>query len=242
MKLDFVKIINKRWGQIIIFLVWLILMLCNWNPIAWLTGWDNLMPELNPWLNIKRSLNVVWQDYQGLGLLGGMGHGADLVRQIGVALVSIVLPVNWIRFSFHALMLLIGALGAYKLVVGKKQDEKKIIWIRELLERFKKPRQDVDLKIAGLVAGLLYMLNLGTLQNFYTPFEPFSTFFGFLPWLLYFLFKYLESGERKDLLKFGFVSLLATPMGYVQTVFLVWGMIVGVVSVGSTISKVKSQK
>ncbi len=32
------------------------------------------MPELNIWLNLKRSFSAVWQTYQGLGLVGGMAH------------------------------------------------------------------------------------------------------------------------------------------------------------------------
>src|SRR3989338_5034642 len=36
-------------------------------------GWDNINPELNLILNIKRSIFSVWQEYQGLGLVAGMG-------------------------------------------------------------------------------------------------------------------------------------------------------------------------
>jgi len=50
----------------------------NYTPGTWLLGWDNLVPELNLKLNITRSLSAVWQEYQGLGLLGGMAHAADL--------------------------------------------------------------------------------------------------------------------------------------------------------------------
>ena len=63
----------------------------NYTPNTFLTGWDNLHPEFNFKLNIERSLNAVWQEYQGVGLLGGMSHAADLPRQFilaGLAVLS----------------------------------------------------------------------------------------------------------------------------------------------------------
>ena len=56
--------------------------------------------------------------------------------------------------------------------------------------------------LAGVVAGWFYLLNLGTVQNFYVPFEPFVTFYGFLPWLIGWWVKVLEGGKRRDWLVF----------------------------------------
>src|SRR5690606_41884167 len=50
--------------------------------------------------------------------------------------------------------------------------------------------------IASFFAGLFYLLNLGTLQTFYAPFETFIAFYASLPWLLLSVFVYLE--DRKS--------------------------------------------
>src|SRR3990167_5463516 len=88
----------------------------NYTPGTILSGWDNLHPEFNFPLSIHRSLFGVWQEYQGLGLLGGMGHASDLFRQLLLFLISAVLPIALVRYVFHFSMLLLGPLGVYFLI------------------------------------------------------------------------------------------------------------------------------
>jgi hypothetical protein len=173
----------------------------NFTPGTWLTGWDNLHPEFNFPLNISRALSAVWQEYQGVGLLGGMAHAADLPRLIVLWPVSLFLPAHLIRYFWTFLMLLIGPLGVYFLV-----------------SRLARP-------LAGFPAAIFYLLNLASVQTFFTPFETFVSFYGFLPWLLFLALNYLESGRRRNLLTFGVISLLATPAFYVQTMFIVYLLI-----------------
>src|SRR5579859_5285743 len=90
-----------------------ILFLRNYAPGTYLTGWDNLHPEFNFWINIQRSFFAVWQQYQGLGLLGGMGHASDLVHQLILLFLSVVFPNDMLRYLWTFLMLFIGATGAY---------------------------------------------------------------------------------------------------------------------------------
>ena len=97
----------------VIFLTVLVLGVVNFTPGTYLTGWDNLHPEFNFLLNIKRSLFAVWQEYQGLGLLGGMGHAADLPRQIFLYILSIFMPDMYVRYFWTMLTLFLGGLGAY---------------------------------------------------------------------------------------------------------------------------------
>ena len=59
-------------------------------------GWDNLQTELYPFLAVKRAFYSVWQEYQGLGVLAGNAHSADIVRQIFTFLASSILPINLI--------------------------------------------------------------------------------------------------------------------------------------------------
>lgn len=46
----------------------------------WLLGWDGVIPELGWKLNFSRAIAGAWQEYQGVGLTGGMAHLADLSR------------------------------------------------------------------------------------------------------------------------------------------------------------------
>lgn len=178
----------------------------NFAPESWLTGWDNLHPEFNFGLNIKRSLFAVWQEYQGLGLLGGMGHASDLPRQVFLFLLSLIFPDNWLRQIFMLLMLLVGTLGIHFLL-------KKII-LKDL--------PSTKREIASTGGALFYLLNLATIQTFYTPFSSFVVHFGLLPWLFYAALLYLKKPKLKSLLLFTGVNIAAVPQSYVPTVFLVY--------------------
>lgn len=193
----------------ILFGVVVALFLTNYTPGTWLTGWDNLHSEFNFKLNIYRSLFSVWQEYQGLGLLAGMGHASDIVRQLFLWLISLILPGELIRYYYHFLILFAGSSGVYTFVT------------HILL-----PHHE-DRKKAGFLASLFYLFNLGTVQYMYVPFEPYSTFLGFFPWELWALFKFLEHPTRKNLALFALINIAALGQAYVQTVFLVYVMIVG---------------
>jgi hypothetical protein len=173
-----------------------------------LSGWDNLHPEFNISVNLFRSLSVTWQEYQGLGLLGGMGHGADLIRQLIFLVLLPFIGKFDIRYTWTFAMIFVGSFGVYsltKLLVAKRLGS-----------------------IPAFVASLFYIFNLATLQTFYTPFETFTNFFGFFPWLVWGVLHYLKSPRRKNLAILAFVSLISTPSFYVQTLFIVWMIVLGI--------------
>lgn len=176
-----------------------LVLLTNFSPHTWLSGWDNLMPELNPQMNIQRSLSAVWQEYQGLGLLGGMGHSTDLIRQLLLYPFSLVLPSNSIRYLWHFFTLLSGMFGVYYLV--------------------KKYTPNL---LTPLLAASLYLLNFLTVQNYFLPFEPFSTFWGFLPWAIFAYLSYIHQSSFRNLSFFFLVNILLIPSFYVPTMFLVY--------------------
>ncbi len=209
------KFLKQNFGLIVVFFLWWGIILTNYSPGTFLSGWDNLHPEFNFPLNLKRAFFGSWQEYQGLGLLGGMGHGADLFRQLLLWVSSLVLPINFIRYFFHFSMLLTGALGLYF-----------------LLKDFVLEKYSENIKTWGAVGGaLFYLFNLGTLQSFYLAWEAFSVHFGFLPWLFWSVFGYLKNPSRKNLLVFVLVNILAVSQGYVATVFLVYAVALGLVLV-----------
>ncbi len=197
------------WPYLVIASVWFLIVITNFRLGTWLTGWDNLHPEWDPTYDLWRSFNAVWQEYQGVGLLGGMAHAADLVRQFIVLFISIILPRSLIRYTLLFSQLLLGSLGCFAL-------------FREL---FTDRHDSFKAKLAALAAALFYLLNLGTVQNFYVAFEPFYWFYGMLPWLLYTLHSVWRFGYTRFWLQFALVSFLATPLAYLQTNFVVYAIL-----------------
>lgn len=192
--------IKKYPFKIGLFLITLILCIRNFTPNTYLIGWDNLMPELNIWMNIKRSIFAVWQQYQGLGLVGGMAHSTDLIRQIIILPLSTILPSNLIRYFWHFAMLFLGTFGIY-------------IGLNKTL-KFK--------PFPSFVAALFYLLNFGSVQNFWVPLETFSCFWGFFPWLIFSLIDYINNPNKSKLRKLIIINFLTIPSFYVQTIFIVY--------------------
>ena len=184
-------------------IVVVLLAITNYTSGTILTGWDNLHPEFYFDANIKRSLFAVWQEYQGLGLLGGMGHASDLLRQLFLSIVSFVLPTSFLRYFWTILALLIGSLGAYFLTAHIVKNGHS------------------NWKLTSLLSALFYVLNLSTVQTYYVIFETFSAHFAALPWLLLATIHALQKQKRKNLVLLLVVLLLATPAAYVPTLFVV---------------------
>ena len=195
----------------------------NLVPGTLLSGWDNLHSEFNLSLNLHRALSSVWQEYQGLGLLGGMAHAADLPRVLVLMLFAIVVPLNYLRYVWTFLMLAIGPLGTYFLVS------------KALL----KGNDSFGKSLAGFVAGCFYLLNIATVQYFYTPYETFVSFFGLMPWLMFSSLSYLKDGGRRNLVLLLIISFLAAPAFYVQTMYVVFLMLLALFVIETLIRKKK---
>ena len=222
MKKSIFQFSTKIWPLLVLLLLWGCVVATNYTPGTWLIGWDNLLPEINLRLNLTRSLFAVWQDYQGLGLLGGIAHASELTRQILLIPLVLVLPTSMVRYAWTFLMLLIGPLGAYFLLQTIFQKQKSV---------------DFSLQLAGLTGSIFYLLNLATVQYFYAPLESFSSFYGFLPWLLYSFISFLQKPTQKRLVCYGVVSLLATSAFHVQTLFITYSIVLGLLSIEHTIRK-----
>ena len=222
---------NKYKYQLILFFIVLILFLANYKSGTYLTGWDNLQTELNPGLAVKRAFFSVWEEYQSFGLTAGMAHAADLPRAVFLWITSYVIPQNMIRYFYHFLMLLLGGLGTLEVIKGLDPrlhgDDKK--------ERGNDEKNNGIMKqwsneIIAFLGVLFYMLNLGTVQIFYLPYEAFSTFFAFLPWGMWIFLKIFNNGTMKqsnNWLLFFLINLLGTPAFHTQQLFIVYILVLG---------------
>lgn len=176
----------------------------SWVPGTWLSGWDTLHPEFNFGLSFERILNGVFRAEQGVGAVAAHAHMSDLPRVILLFLSSIVIPESVLRYLFISLCLVAGVLGVYFFV-------KKI-----LLEE--KPNSGT----LAFLGALFYLLNLGTLQHFYVPFEMFTVHYAALPWLFFLATKYLTHQGSKNLWWFGIITVLSTPMAFASTLWFAY--------------------
>ncbi len=195
--------IKKYSPYLILFGLVLVLFTKNYVPGTSLTGWDNLQTDLNPLLGIKRSLFAVWEEYQSFGLTSGLSHAADIVRTIFIWILDIFFPSDFLRYVFIFLMVFLGGAGAFKLI--------SYIDRRNNRESF------------ALLGAIFYILNYGTIQIFYLPWESFSVFFAFLPWEIWIFIKLLENfQDKRNWILLFIINVLATPQAYIQTVFVVY--------------------
>ncbi|HEX9008647.1 MAG TPA: hypothetical protein VF837_05290, partial [Patescibacteria group bacterium] len=204
------RFLSQTWPLIALTTIIVVLCFLNYEPNTFFIGWDNLPAEFNPKVNFQRTIFTVWQEYQSLGLLGGMGHAADFIRQVFILLLtSINVPLSLIRYLSTFYPLFIGPLGVYffldQQILKNKFDSR-------------------TTQFASFFGGLFYLLNLGTMQTFYTPFETFIYFYGYFPWLLYVVFLYLKRPNRANFIKLFILSLLATPSFYIETLFVIFGL------------------
>ena len=173
----------------------------NYTPGTYLIGWDSLHPEFNFPLNIGRMFSHVWASEQGVGAISAHSDMSDLPRIILLWIASIAIPASFIRYFYVFSCLIIGPLGVYSFLKYIFQREKDSPWVYP----------------ASFLGGLFYLLNLGTLQNFYVPLEMFTTAFAGVPWLFLTGLRVLRNLTRGALVKYALVVILISPMAYAAT-------------------------
>lgn len=199
----FLKAIFNRNTVLLWILILIPAFLClkSWVPGTWLFGWDTLHPEFNFGLAFERLFFGVFRSEQGLGAVAAHSHMADLPRVAFLAINSLIFPAYILRYLFISFCLVVGTAGIY-------------IFIKKILLN-----NSGYSGVFAFLGGLFYLLNLGTLQQFYVPFEMFTVQFAVLPWLFYFASKYLLQSGRKNLVFFGLVTLLSAPMAFASTLW-----------------------
>lgn len=189
----------------VLLTIFIAIFITNFPFGTWYTGWDNLHPEFNFPLNLKRGFFSVWQENQGIGTIGGHGYAATLPHTIILFVLSLAVPPMYLRSTFTFASLLVGGLGIFFLV-------------RELL----KDREEHVRNSAALVGSLFYLLNLATVENFYIQLEAYIAHFAFLPWLFFSLMYYLGQKTRRALVLFLLVSLISSMQSFIPPLFFVY--------------------
>lgn len=207
------RFINWQTAFIVsIFVLVLYIFLETYIPGKWLSGWDNLHPEFNFHLNVARSLSSVWQEYQGLGLLGGMAHASELPRQLFLWLFSSILPPHILRYFWTFFMLFVGPVGMFTLV-------------KALIKNDQTQRATY---LISSFAGFFYLANLVVIQMFYEPYDPYVTMYGFLPWILWSMDEALKRGQKKYFFFFFSLFFAGSGLAYVTSTFVALLLVISV--------------
>lgn len=180
-----------------------IIGLRNYDPGKFLSGWDTLHPEFNFNIYWPRILDSVWQSHQGLGAVGSQAHAAEIPRMIVMEFLHLFMQMDQLRFGFAFLMLVIGPLGIFYFVRN--------IILKNL------PKYQAEL--GAFAAGIMYLLNLGTLQHFYVPLEMFLVHYGFIGWVFLTATRFFETGSKRHILAFLLFSVLIIPQAHTPTLF-----------------------
>ena len=199
---------------VILVSVTIFLCLKNYSPGTYLIGWDSLHPEFNFPEAFGRIWQGVWRAEQGVGAIAAHSHIADWPRLVFLWLESFILPASFLRYSYIFLCLILGPLGMYLFLEYVFRRQKESRWIYPHNQKL-----GVGVYPAAFLGALFYLLNLGTLQNFYVPFEMFPAAFAATPWLFYLGLKCLREMTRGALVKFAVVVVLASPMAYAATLW-----------------------
>ena len=202
-----------------IFLILVVTLLgfANYNPNTILSGWDTLHPEFNWSLYFQRVIFGIWQEIQGLGAVAVQAHASDISRLLIYFPLSFFFDIYKIRYAYIFLTLIVGTLGCY-------------FFIKKITLN----------KLIGVAGSLVYLFNLGTLQQYALPLEMFATHFATLPWLLYLGSKYLDKETPKNLLIFSVVSFFSTSIAHTPTLFYIYLFLFGLYLIGYSIKKLKS--
>lgn len=207
------SILHTHWPVFVLAVVNLALFVTNYEFGTWFLGWDNTVPELNPWLNLNRIVFGVWQGYRGLGTLDGMAHTANIVYWVYASGLSLVLPTSLVRYVSQILMHFLGGVGMYALVRSLV-----LPWLYQGHHRDESA--NTSFAWVGLLAALLYQLNLMTIQMFFIPLELFSLHFVALPWATLTTIRYLQTPSKKTLRWVALVQLATVSQAHVPSVFI----------------------
>ena len=183
----------------LLVLITLLISFLNYKSGTWLTGWDTIHPEFNFPLHFMRSLFGVWREDQGLGAVAAHAHMSELPRIFFLWIFSFFIPLSAVRYAFLFLCFILGPLGIY-------------FFSRHFLLQRNKSQSVVVL--AAFLAGLVYIFNLGTVQQFYVEFEMFVVQYAALGWLFLFATKILETKKNRDIFLFFIISFLSASMAY----------------------------
>src|SRR3989338_1083228 len=96
---------TKYFYPVLLIIISVIVCIQNYKFGTFLSGWDTLHPEFNFGEYFKKIFSV-WQEQQGLGAVAAQAHAAELPRVIFLYVLSFILPLSFLRYSYFFLTLI----------------------------------------------------------------------------------------------------------------------------------------
>lgn len=186
---------------LILLLITTTICVLNYTPGTFLTGWDTLHPEFNFPQQFSNVFFGVFRSDQGLGAVAAHSHMADLPRIIFLWLEHFVLPLSFLRYSYIFLCFILGPLGVY-------------FFINFALLNNTRYKKSYLSSSAAFLGALVYIFNLVVIQQFYVPFEMFTTQYAFLGWIFLTSALYLKRPTAIRLVIFSLIMFLSAPQAY----------------------------
>jgi hypothetical protein len=203
--------LKKYFSHLILTILIVVLGITNFRSNKILSGWDNYHPEFLPLDNfLNKTLFGVWNENYGLGTVIANSSYAELFRLPLYFFLQLIVGTDYVRFFWHLLLIGIGGFGA-------------LYFTNFLLKKFDISFEKEGIGLLALLSSFFYILNIGSVQNNYLPYEPFSYFFMVLPWLLFSLLRFMsEPISKKGILIFFTINLFATPSFSNPPLFIVY--------------------
>lgn len=177
-----------------------------------LSGWDTLHPEFNIKLYFDRAFWGAWQEHQGLGAVAAQAHLAELSKIPVVWLLKSIVGMSLVRYVFISSLYILGGISTYWYL--------RYVWFKQ--------KKGIIPEISASLGALLYLFNLGTLQQFHVPLEMFAVHFATLGFTLGSLHLFITTGKKKTMLFFLLLQIFSAPAAHTATLFYVYsGLLLG---------------
>lgn len=173
------------------------------------TGWDNIHAEFDLFEYTRQIVFGAWLEHHGLGGSAGLSHLSEIFRLPILFTLTALLPDFLVRYAVIYGSLLLGGIGMY-LYTSRN-------WVQ-------KENKLVARNWLAAAAGMLYMLHLLTLQQFYIAFELFMVQFAFFPFFLLVIHRLYEKVNLKTAVLFVVIQFLLAPSGHTATLFYFGGV------------------
>ncbi|MDD4382069.1 MAG: hypothetical protein PHE21_01850 [Candidatus Dojkabacteria bacterium] len=197
--------LKNNYGYILLAILLISICIISFVGGKYILSNDNYSPELNPLLSIKRYLlNPAWRSYRGLGIPSD-SEQADIFRSILFLVGSKVFSTSILSQLYYLLCLCLGSI-----FTG--------LFVKELVRE--SPLHKYN-QLGFLLSGLVYIGTLWTVWTFYQTISPFVSNFGFLPIMVYAIYKYIKVTDSKN----GFILLISSiffsATSVISTLFIV---------------------
>ncbi len=200
-----VKFLEKRFPEILLILLLLLICIISLQPGKYLLSNDNYSPELNPTLSVSRYLqSPAWRGYRVLGF-ASESEQADIFRSGIYAVFDSFIPSWLINQLFYFVSMGVGSVCIASLT--------RILILKSKLKRYT--------NWGYLLGGIVYFTTLWSMWLFYQNMAPYIVNFGFLPLLILYIFKYIIKSNWKNLLLLFLSSILFTATSVIATLFLI---------------------